>query len=267
MARQLKTSWMKIATSGASVDNRTIEKEWLLEMAEHYNPDLYTALIWPDHQRYFSNVGKVLALKTEPATTPGLEGEIHLLAILAPNDGLIEANKRGQYIFTSIEVAPDFRGKGHFYLDGLAVTDSPASAGTSELRFNKSHPDNYVRAGVEIGLHAEFEKNTPNSITDQDDTMTPEQMAQLQDGLSAHIDDHFSKLAKSGDGETPPETPVITAEQFSTLETENAELKGQVETLTGAVGELKEEFEKIKTEEVPGTPAGENTGEEKPQAY
>lgn len=135
MARNLETGWEIIATSGATVDGRNIEKKWLEDMANHYNESLYSAKIWPDHERYAGAWGKVADLKVEPATEPELKGEIHLKAKLCPSDDLVYLNRRGKYTHTSIEVKKNFRGKGYFYLGGLAVTDEPASAGTTELHF------------------------------------------------------------------------------------------------------------------------------------
>nr|WP_229690253.1 GPO family capsid scaffolding protein [Yersinia enterocolitica] len=45
----------------------------------------------------------------------------------------------------------DFQDKGHFYLSGLAVTDSPASIGTDRLRFsaNRSY---FSKRGVKAKI-------------------------------------------------------------------------------------------------------------------
>ena len=142
MARELKTGWQRIATSGPVVygkaDGRTIEKKWLEDMAKNYNTRLHTASLWPDHQRWFSPVGKIVALKIEDAVEPELKGEIQLFAILAPTNELIYANSQGRYTFPSIEVGENFRGEeGEFFLQGCGVVDEPASVGVSELKFSK----------------------------------------------------------------------------------------------------------------------------------
>lgn len=141
MARELKTGWVCIATSGSVVhgeeDGRVIDKEWLQQMAANYNTKVHTACLWPDHNRFFS-FGKVLALKVEPATEPELKDELQLFAILAPNNSLIQANQGGQYCYPSIEVGENYRGTGTYFLKGLGVTDEPASAGVAELKFSKS---------------------------------------------------------------------------------------------------------------------------------
>ncbi|WP_340616895.1 GPO family capsid scaffolding protein [Xenorhabdus entomophaga] len=132
---QLMTNWICIAMEGDTVDGRTIEPQWILEAAELYDPQLYTARIWPEHERWFGAMGEVLAVKAER----GDEGALRLYAQLRPNHRLLEANRDGQLLFTSVEFTlnGNFRGTGKTYLEGLAVTDSPASVGTTRLQFNK----------------------------------------------------------------------------------------------------------------------------------
>ncbi len=120
---------------GDTVDGRAIEPQWILEAAELYDPQLYTARIWPEHERWFGAMGEVLAAKAER----GEDGALRLYAQLRPNHRLLEANRDGQLLFTSVEFTlnGNFRGTGKTYLEGLAVTDSPASVGTTRLQFNK----------------------------------------------------------------------------------------------------------------------------------
>ena len=127
---KLKTDFICIATSGYTVDGRQITAQELREMAETYDPEHYTANLWPEHRRWF-NMGQVIELKAEENE----KGETLLFAIIAPNKELIEYNRAGQYLFTSIEITPNFRNSGKAYLSGLGVTDSPASVGTTELKF------------------------------------------------------------------------------------------------------------------------------------
>jgi hypothetical protein len=185
MANNLKTGWVIIATSGATIDGRKIEKQWLTDMAENYSERMYSAKIWPDHERYFGSQGKVLALKVEPATDPAFKDELQLMAIIAPSDDLVYQNKRGKYVHTSIEVLKNFAGKGFYYLGGLAVTDTPASLGTSELQFSES-TGSIKFSGCELDLSSaepesffSFFKRPPNP-DEQENNMTPEQLAAIQ---------------------------------------------------------------------------------------
>jgi P2 family phage major capsid protein len=47
-------------------------------------------------------------------------------------------NESGQKVYPSIEIEPNFAGKGFAYLMGCALTDSPASIATQRLQFNRS---------------------------------------------------------------------------------------------------------------------------------
>ena len=281
MARNLKTGWVIIATSGATVDGRKIEKEWLEDMAKHYNPELYKAKLWPDHYRYVSG-GNVLALKVEPCVPPELEGEINLFAILEPNDWLIEANRIGQYTHPSIEVREDFMGKGFFYLGGLGVTDSPASVGTQELKFNCADGSGkvHVFSGPEINVYASADTKptspkglfqrlfgTAHHHDDPEDTvmaLSPEQMAQLRTDLGGDIKTMFADLKKElQSAPAPSTTPAADpapqgddlAKQFSALQEENKQLKAGIDKLTA-------EFAALKTDPAPGTKVPEGAAGE-----
>lgn len=136
-----KTSdWVVIATEGSTVDGRKITKSWINDMASLYAKDEYTALIWPEHWRSSwgpfegKNWGVVEELKAEV-----LDDKLRLFAKFTPNQYLLDANQEGQKLFTSIEPNPDYKGEGRCYLMGLAVTDSPASTGTTQLKFSRRH--------------------------------------------------------------------------------------------------------------------------------
>lgn len=130
---QLMTNWICIATEGETVDKRQMERQWLIDAAELYDPQLYAALIWPEHERWCGNMGEVLSVKAED----GDDGLMRLYAQLRPNSHLLQANRDGQMIFCSVELTPDgnFRGTGKHYLEGLGVTNEPASVGTTRLHF------------------------------------------------------------------------------------------------------------------------------------
>ncbi|MGR3028646.1 GPO family capsid scaffolding protein [Vibrio vulnificus] len=136
-----KTSdWVVIATEGSTVDGRKITKSWINDMASLYAKDEYTALIWPEHWRSSwgpfegKNWGVVEELKAEV-----LDDKLRLFGKITPNQYLLDANQEGQKLFTSIEPNPDYKGEGRCYLMGLAVTDSPASTGTTQLKFSRRH--------------------------------------------------------------------------------------------------------------------------------
>ncbi|HAW8088715.1 TPA: capsid protein, partial [Escherichia coli] len=131
-----KTDWVVVATSGPTIDGREIDPKWLTDAAEVYNPDERAAMLWPYHadsgwRAFTNNYGLVDALKVEK-----FGDKVQLKARLIPNRFLIEANKAGQKLFTSIEVRENYLGTGKFFVSGVAVTDTPASVNTTRLQFS-----------------------------------------------------------------------------------------------------------------------------------
>lgn len=81
------------------------------------------------------------AVKAEEVEIAGKK-KLALFAQVEPTDDLVDmVNVRKQKIFTSIEISPELADSGKAYLFGLAVTDSPASPGTSMLAFSAQHPE------------------------------------------------------------------------------------------------------------------------------
>ncbi|WAF68489.1 GPO family capsid scaffolding protein [Aeromonas dhakensis] len=285
----LRTGWVCIATEGKAVDGRDITRDWLTDMAETYDPTYYTAVIWPEHDRW-SSYGTVQALKTEE-----VDGKYKLYAILCPNRDLIYWNQSGQYQFCSIEPFEQFADLGRTYLIGLGVTDQPASTGTTHLKFSKSNKGQVIGTSEPLDLsmfklpkhekpdsllsklfnllssHGEQAPTTPPSQP-EDEEMKPEQFDQMLGaltGLGTKIDAFSAKLeAKQTTEETTPplteptkveDKPGITAEQFTKLE----------KTLTGLtdkVGELQGKIEQFSAE-VPGQRPGALGGDDTPTVY
>ncbi|UXN37780.1 GPO family capsid scaffolding protein [Avibacterium paragallinarum] len=170
-----KSKWVVIATEGATTDGREIQRNWIEEMAESYDPkNTYGARINLDHIKfntYWKDVpnskcfGDVLALKAEERE----DGKLQLLAQLKPTDALIELNREGQKVYTSVEIDTNFADTGKAYLVGLAVTDNPASLGTEMLSFShnglnsrKLKADNLFTAAIETALAFEEINEKPN---------------------------------------------------------------------------------------------------------
>ncbi|MBL0669818.1 GPO family capsid scaffolding protein [Aeromonas hydrophila] len=178
----LRTGWVVIATEGETVDGRQISAQWIIDMAETYDKDVYCAQLWPEHFRWGDNMGNVIELKHEQ-----LDGKETLFAVLAPTRDLMYQNSRGQYKFCSIEPKPNFTGTGRTYLTGLGVTDQPASTGTTMLRFSATQDRPLVGQSQPLDL---------SNLIGDDSPHTPEPM-----GLAQQF---FRFLARHGD--TPPPT-------------------------------------------------------------
>lgn len=168
-----KSRFFRVAVEGATTDGRAIERQWLLDAAETYNPQTYAARVNLEHIRGitaeppFQSLGDVLSLRTEDVQLDvggKTEKRLALFAEIEALDPLVAMNKAKQKLFSSIEISPNFAGTGKAYLVGLAVTDSPASLGTemlqfaaaqgekSPLRARKQHADNLFSAAEEFSL-------------------------------------------------------------------------------------------------------------------
>lgn len=156
---QLTSDWICIATAGYTVDGREITATELTEMAQTYDPNVYTALIWLEHYRYFGNLGRVVEVKVEE-----VDDKTKLFAKISPTAELLEMNERGQKIFTSVEIMPNFQKSGKCYLYGLAVTDSPASTGTTALNFSTRGIDQNTVFGNAEPLTFKLEENEANFL-------------------------------------------------------------------------------------------------------
>lgn len=146
-SKKYRSKRFRVAVEGATSDGRTIERQHIEEMAAGYNTDVYTARIWVEHMRSllpdgpFRAYGTVLSVEAEEVDIGG-EKKLALFAQVEPTDDLVNmVNVLKQKLFTSIEIAPKFASTGKAYLQGLAVTDSPASLGTEMLAFAAQHPD------------------------------------------------------------------------------------------------------------------------------
>ncbi|EQC3367679.1 TPA: capsid protein [Vibrio cholerae] len=251
-----KTSdWVVIATEGSTVDGRKITKSWINDMASLYAKDEYTALIWPEHWRSSwgpfegKNWGVVEELKAEV-----LDDKLRLFAKLTPNQYLLDANQEGQKLFTSIEPNPDYKGEGRCYLMGLAVTDSPASTGTTQLKFSRRHgEETAIESDALEELHLEKcfsrtdrlfsalrtfiagdEPETPSKPQSEDEKpMNKEQFSELMaavarvsektEALESQFKTFSANKTPETNGEEPEgdgkdkETNGMTSEQFSKL--------------------------------------------------
>ncbi|MEZ2603434.1 GPO family capsid scaffolding protein [Kluyvera intermedia] len=161
-----------IGVEGATTDGREIQREWLVQMAASYNPAVYTALINLEHLKSyapdstFNRYGRVTGLFAEEIKDGPLAGKMALYADIEPTDALVELVKKGQKLFTSMEVSTKFADTGKAYLVGLGATDDPASLGTEMLAFSasaahnplanrKQNPENLFTAATETVIELE----------------------------------------------------------------------------------------------------------------
>ncbi|EPW3766597.1 GPO family capsid scaffolding protein [Vibrio fluvialis] len=242
-----KTSdWVIVATAGTTVsDGRVISESWINDMAELYDPEEYKALIWPEHYRSAwavfegNNWGEVEELKAGK-----FKDKLRLFAKLAPNHYLLEANKDGQKLFSSIEPEPDYKKEGRCYLLGLAVTDSPASSGTTRLRFSR--------------VQGQFTELECSALEEWDLTPFYNQGNEFS---------KFFALCKSFfTGEQPNDTNQPQPEDEKTMNQEQfSQVMGAIKDLGTKQGELEEKFNTFSTKQTTEvgeeeTPEGKTSG-------
>ncbi|MCM7229581.1 GPO family capsid scaffolding protein [Enterobacter hormaechei] len=193
----VKTKRFRIGVEGATTDGREIQREWLEQMAASYNPEVYTALINLEHiksylpESTFNRYGRVTALVAEEIQNGPLKGKMALYADVEPTSALVELVKKGQKLFTSMEVSPKFADTGKAYLVGLAATDDPASLGTEMLTFSASAAHNPL---------ANRKQSPENLFTAAEETLI--ELEETQDekpSLFARVTDLFTKKEQTDD--------------------------------------------------------------------
>lgn len=242
--------WHRIATEGATTDGRIISADWLTQMAKNFDPAKYGCRVNMEHIKGmlpdgpFKAYGDVTALKAEK----GDDGKLGLFAEIDPTDELKSMVEKRQKIYTSMEVDLDFAGSGEAYLVGLAVTDSPASLGTSMLKFSadqgaesplagrKQRPENVFSAAVETQF--DFSKlpagpegpslfDKVKGLFSKHDAKTAEGFAafraELEQTLELFVQRH---AALAADLDKRP-----SAEAFSELKTAHGELQRRFDEL------------------------------------
>lgn len=273
MAKKLElvTDFVCVATSGKTADGREISSADLHAMANSYDPELYTANIWLEHYRFLSNFGQVKELKAVD------EGDkTKLYARLAPNARLLELNKEGIGLFTSVEITPKFADTNAAYLTGLAITDSPASIGTTQLHFSK-RINNDVIVGQSEKLEAEslfteneeqqelsalkrfFTRlfNSENNNNNEEEPMDKQQFAQLEATITAAIAAGFSAMQAKQEAEQEKTEPQKFAAEKEKTETQKFATEQQVAELAAKVESLSEAFTKATQKAVTEVPQGE----------
>jgi hypothetical protein len=230
----MKTKRFLLATSGMTVDGRTIDPEHLRQMAESYDPKVYSARLNIEHIRGISGegpfraYGDVLSLETEEITVNfngKPEQRTALYGVFDVTEDAQALNQAGQKLYPSIEIHPDFAGKGYAYLMGCALTDSPASIATERLQFASQ-----LSAAVPNLIKLSREEKGDAALLEFDVETTPESTGLLT-GLKGILDgfaDRFAPKAPepaapaTGNPPADPAPQVFTADDLRTVMTELA---------------------------------------------
>lgn len=227
-----RTKPFLLATAGSTVDGRVIDEKMLTEMASSYDPKTYGARINIEHirgitgEKPFRSYGDVVSLsvgETDVNFNGAVEKRKALFGVFDVLDDAQALNDAGQKVYPSIEIEPNFGGKGFAYMMGVALTDSPAAIGTERLQFNTSRPG---------ALNLNGDAASALEFADDKGEQTAETSGFLK-SLTAVLDKFVGKPA---DPVTPP-----AAQASAQVLAQPAALDAA--TLTGMFTEMGKEFQ------------------------
>lgn len=256
MAKKV-SKWFRIGVEGDTCDGRVISATDIQEMAETFDPRIYGCRINLEHIRGimpdgpFNRYGDVTELKAEKIDDDSaLKGKLALFGKVAPLDNLVDMVAKGQKVYTSMEIKPNFGNSGKCYLVGLAVTDDPASLGTEYLefcrgaKFNplnrfKTDPGNLISVATLAEL--EFEDQAENVFTALSDKVKA-----IFSRKQASDDARFQDVheAVTTVSEHVQENLTATEQRLATLENAFATLKKDVTT---KADQTSQAFSQLKT--------------------
>ena len=243
----------RVAVSGNTVDGREIQPQHLRDAAANYNLEVYAARVNIEHilSPYpgsdFGAMGDVVALSAEDITEGPLAGRTGLYAEIEPSERMKQMTDKGQKVYSSIELHPQFALNGKAYMMGLAITDTPASLGTERLKFAAQQ-----RASVMAFNNQQVEAPM---ITEAIEAEVIELAAQRSDegkqwfnrvmgilGKGQKTDDQrFGQVHQAV--EAVAQSQVDLGEQFSTAEQERQQDKAAIQKLTTDLAALRQQLE------------------------
>lgn len=250
---KLQTDWLNVVREGQTIDGRKVSAEDIEQMATHYNRDIKEAVMNYDHHRPIWNLGAVIEVRK---IVDG-QDKLRLQARLEPNLDCYRLNKESQVLYFSVEIHRELEEfNNEAYLYGLALTDEPASLGTSKLELFSANE------GFEYSDWEEFtllDADAPQPAIEKagffsklfnkpkGEEMTQEQLEKLGGVFTAAlqpVQEAITKLTAQGDeGDQGGKDEGQTTEgkQGGDSETITA-LKGQVEEMATTIKNLTDQF-------------------------
>ncbi|MFA1562586.1 GPO family capsid scaffolding protein [Aliivibrio fischeri] len=227
-----------ILTAGPTIDGRFIEQQVIDDMAETYDPKVYNARINEEHWSWGPKYGSVLSVEKRDNT---------LWAILKPNSALLASVEKGQLLHSSVEITPNFADTGKSYLSGLALTDDPASLGTTEIHLSVDSQEKgiaFFSSGATVGKEL-IEHQVPDK---SDDIGLLKKIKQLLSTNTEAASFSKSKENPQMDKETKA-LLTAQAEQMTLLTAGLTKLTASVEALGSVTPKDEPEVEEPDTEE------------------
>lgn len=242
----MKTKPFLLATAGSTVDGREIDAKMLEEMASSYDPATYCARLNIEHIRGLSGEGPFRAYGDIVSLSTGevdvnfngkTEKRTALYGVLDVTDDAKKLTDAGQKLYPSIEIEPNFAGKGFAYCMGTALTDSPASIATERLKFNRHMPGT-IRLSRDTAAALECEDD--DGITDGGSAFLGSFKAML-DGFAAKFGaPRTDPVAPSpSPAPIPAPAPVAPADAFAQL---RPVIEDMGTAFVTAINDLRTEF-------------------------
>ncbi|MCC6480055.1 MAG: GPO family capsid scaffolding protein [Sphingomonadaceae bacterium] len=267
----MKTKPFLLATAGSTVDGRNIDDKMIEEMASSYDPKTYGARLNIEHIRGispdkpFNAKGDILEL-TVGEVDVNFNGKTEkrkaLYGVFDVTDDAVAINKSGQKVYPSIEIEPNFAGKGFAYLMGCALTDSPAAIATERLQFNRQLPGT-LKVDGDTALPLEFAEDP--SVSDENKG--------LLKGIGALLDGFAAKFGAPKDEAKPEPKADDKAQTFTVADLKelftgmgdqfNQALQAQSQKQADDLAALTQKFTALETK-IEGTPSQQHNS--RPQA-
>lgn len=243
----------RVAVSGNTVDGREIQPQHLRDAAANYSPEVYGARVNIEHYLSmfpgsdFGAMGDVVALSTEDITDGPLAGRTALYAEIEPSDRMVQMTNKGQKVYSSIELHPQFALNGKAYVVGLAMTDTPASLGTDRLKFAAQQRASVMAFNNQQGEAPMFTEALEAEVielaaqrSDEGKQWFNRVMGILGKGQKTD-DQRFGQVHQAV--EAVAQSQVDLGEQFSTAEQERQQDKAAIQKLTTELAELRQQLE------------------------
>ncbi|EIY1428438.1 GPO family capsid scaffolding protein [Klebsiella pneumoniae] len=243
----------RVAVSGNTVDGREIQPQHLRDAAANYSPDVYGARVNIEHYLSmfpgsdFGAMGDVVALSTEDITDGPLAGRTALYAEIEPSERMVQMTNKGQKVYSSIELHPQFALNGKAYVVGLAMTDTPASLGTDRLKFAAQQRASVMAFNNQQGEAPMFTEALEAEVielaaqrSDEGKQWFNRVMGILGKGQKTD-DQRFGQVHQAV--EAVAQSQVDLSEQFSTAEQERQQDKATIQKLTTDLAALRQQLE------------------------
>ena len=243
----------RVAVSGNTVDGREIQPQHLRDAAANYSPEVYGARVNIEHYLSmfpgsdFGAMGDVVALSTEDITDGPLAGRTALYAEIEPSDRMVQMTNKGQKVYSSIELHPQFALNGKAYVVGLAMTDTPASLGTDRLKFAAQQRASVMAFNNQQGEAPMFTEALEAEVielaaqrSDEGKQWLNRVMGILGKGQKTD-DQRFGQVHQAV--EAVAQSQVDLGEQFSTAEQERQQDKAAIQKLTTELAALRQQLE------------------------